>query len=147
MWNAGCQIGRSSFNILLFTREADTVDRVRPLGVCYPPPPRQVTFSLLSLVALNFQTHGEQMDLNNGRFLQNGQCGYALKPPFMCEPHTTFNPENVGGGVGHAPVLLSVQVRRRNARVASRVALQVSQIFSLRSIRFGRKRFSSFIGI
>uniref|UniRef100_A0AAQ4PLR4 Phosphoinositide phospholipase C n=1 Tax=Gasterosteus aculeatus aculeatus TaxID=481459 RepID=A0AAQ4PLR4_GASAC len=72
--------------------------------------PQEMWNAGCQIVALNFQTHGEQMDLNNGRFLQNGQCGYALKPPFMCEPHTTFNPENVGGGVGHAPVLLSVQV-------------------------------------
>uniref|UniRef100_A0A8C4EPC1 Phosphoinositide phospholipase C n=1 Tax=Dicentrarchus labrax TaxID=13489 RepID=A0A8C4EPC1_DICLA len=53
------------------------------------------------IVALNFQTPGEQMDLNHGRFLQNGQCGYILKPPFMCRPDTTFNPENVGGGPAH----------------------------------------------
>uniref|UniRef100_UPI0037E85CF6 1-phosphatidylinositol 4,5-bisphosphate phosphodiesterase delta-3-A-like n=1 Tax=Semicossyphus pulcher TaxID=241346 RepID=UPI0037E85CF6 len=62
------------------------------------------------IVALNFQTPGEQMDLNHGRFLQNGQCGYTLKPPFMCQPDTTFNPENTGGGPGHRPVLLTVKV-------------------------------------
>ncbi|XP_056285014.1 1-phosphatidylinositol 4,5-bisphosphate phosphodiesterase delta-3-A [Pseudoliparis swirei] len=62
------------------------------------------------IVALNFQTPGEQMDLNQGRFLQNSQCGYMLKPPFMCQPDTTFNPENVGGGPGHRPVLLTVRV-------------------------------------
>lgn len=68
-------------------------------------------YVVLSAVALNFQTPGEQMDLNHGRFLQNGQCGYILKPPFMCHPETTFNPENVGGGPGHKPVLLTVRVR------------------------------------
>ncbi|KAM9828259.1 1-phosphatidylinositol 4,5-bisphosphate phosphodiesterase delta-3-A-like isoform X2 [Syngnathus typhle] len=62
------------------------------------------------LVALNLQTPGEQMDLNRGKFLQNGQCGYILKPPFMCQPYTTFNPENVGGGPGHAPVFFTVRV-------------------------------------
>ncbi|TKS90243.1 1-phosphatidylinositol 4,5-bisphosphate phosphodiesterase delta-3-A [Collichthys lucidus] len=62
------------------------------------------------IVALNFQTPGEQMDLNHGRFLPNGQCGYVLKPPFMCQPGTTFNPENVGGGPGQNPVLLTVRV-------------------------------------
>ncbi|KAM7382292.1 hypothetical protein PAMA_012919 [Pampus argenteus] len=62
------------------------------------------------IVALNFQTPGEQMDLNQGKFLQNGQCGYILKPHFMCQPETTFNPENVGGGPGHSPVLLTVRV-------------------------------------
>uniref|UniRef100_A0A665T5H4 Phosphoinositide phospholipase C n=1 Tax=Echeneis naucrates TaxID=173247 RepID=A0A665T5H4_ECHNA len=62
------------------------------------------------IVALNFQTPGEQMDLNHGRFLQNGQCGYILKPLFMCQLGTTFNPENVGGGPGHRPILLTVRV-------------------------------------
>ncbi|XP_060884167.1 1-phosphatidylinositol 4,5-bisphosphate phosphodiesterase delta-3-A-like [Labrus mixtus] len=62
------------------------------------------------IVALNFQTPGEQMDLNHGRFLQNGQCGFTLKPPFMCQPDTTFNPENVGGGPGHRPLVLTVKV-------------------------------------
>ncbi|XP_020493766.1 1-phosphatidylinositol 4,5-bisphosphate phosphodiesterase delta-3-A [Labrus bergylta] len=62
------------------------------------------------IVALNFQTPGEQMDLNHGRFLQNGQCGFTLKPPFMCLPDTTFNPENIGGGPGHRPLLLTVKV-------------------------------------
>uniref|UniRef100_A0A671VCT9 Phosphoinositide phospholipase C n=1 Tax=Sparus aurata TaxID=8175 RepID=A0A671VCT9_SPAAU len=60
------------------------------------------------IVALNFQTPGEQMDLNHGRFLQNGQCGYVMKPPFMCPPDIKFNPENVGGGPGHQPVLLTI---------------------------------------
>ncbi|KAJ3608260.1 hypothetical protein NHX12_025309 [Muraenolepis orangiensis] len=62
------------------------------------------------IVALNFQTPGEQMDLNMGRFLPNGLCGYVLKPPFMCQKDTTFNPENVGGGPGHRPVLLTVRI-------------------------------------
>ncbi|XP_072312488.1 1-phosphatidylinositol 4,5-bisphosphate phosphodiesterase delta-3-A [Eucyclogobius newberryi] len=62
------------------------------------------------MVALNFQTPGEQMDLNRGRFLQNGQCGYILKPPFMSSSDTTFNPENVGGGPGHKPLLLTVRI-------------------------------------
>ncbi|KAM4525490.1 1-phosphatidylinositol 4,5-bisphosphate phosphodiesterase delta-3-A-like [Odontesthes bonariensis] len=62
------------------------------------------------IVALNFQTPGVQMDLNHGRFLQNGLCGYVRKPSFMCQPDTPFNPENVGGGPGHKPALLTVRV-------------------------------------
>ncbi|XP_061912462.1 1-phosphatidylinositol 4,5-bisphosphate phosphodiesterase delta-3-A-like [Entelurus aequoreus] len=61
-------------------------------------------------VALNFQTSGEPMDLNQGKFLQNGKCGYILKPPYMCRMNTTFNPGNVGGGPGHAPVLLTIKI-------------------------------------
>lgn len=38
-------------------------------------------------MALNFQTPGYEMDLNAGRFLGNGCCGYVLKPPFLRSPH------------------------------------------------------------
>ncbi|XP_062859921.1 1-phosphatidylinositol 4,5-bisphosphate phosphodiesterase delta-3-A [Trichomycterus rosablanca] len=62
------------------------------------------------LVALNFQTLGEQMDLNQGRFLPNGRCGYVLKPGFLCQNDSDFNPENTGGGPGHNPTLLTIKV-------------------------------------
>lgn len=67
--------------------------------------------SLFPAVALNFQTPGEQMDLNQGRFLPNGRCGYVLKPDFMCSPSSNFNPENTGGGPGHVPTQLIIRVR------------------------------------
>ncbi|KAM6898743.1 1-phosphatidylinositol 4,5-bisphosphate phosphodiesterase delta-3-A [Lycodopsis pacificus] len=72
--------------------------------------PQEMWNAGCQIVALNFQTPGEQMDLNEGKFLQNNHCGYTLKPPFMCQPDSTFNPENVGGGSGHRPVLLTVRV-------------------------------------
>lgn len=62
------------------------------------------------MVALNFQTPGEQMDLNQGRFLPNGRCGYVLKPDFMCHPKYNFDPENTGGGPGHIPTQLTIRV-------------------------------------
>lgn len=72
--------------------------------------PQEMWNAGCQIVALNFQTPGEQMDLNQGRFLQNGECGYILKPAFLCQPDSTFNPENVGGGPGHRPVMLTVRV-------------------------------------
>ncbi|XP_013877977.1 1-phosphatidylinositol 4,5-bisphosphate phosphodiesterase delta-3-A [Austrofundulus limnaeus] len=62
------------------------------------------------LVALNFQTPGEQMDLNQGRFLPNGRCGYVLKPDFLCSPTSDFDPENTGGGPGHTPTQLTIRI-------------------------------------
>ncbi|XP_003964868.2 1-phosphatidylinositol 4,5-bisphosphate phosphodiesterase delta-3-A [Takifugu rubripes] len=62
------------------------------------------------MVALNFQTPGEQMDLNQGRFLPNGRCGYVLKPSFLCSPTSNFNPENTGGGPGHIPTQLTIRI-------------------------------------
>ncbi|XP_058708773.1 1-phosphatidylinositol 4,5-bisphosphate phosphodiesterase zeta-1 [Poecile atricapillus] len=52
---------------------------------------------LRSSVALNFQTPGTQMELQDGKFLDNGGCGYVLKPVFLRDRNTTFTPRNVGG--------------------------------------------------
>ncbi|KAF5903601.1 1-phosphatidylinositol 4,5-bisphosphate phosphodiesterase delta-1 isoform X1 [Clarias magur] len=50
------------------------------------------------IVALNFQTAGKEMDLNQGRFLPNGKTGYILKPEFMRNPDTEFDPINLTQG-------------------------------------------------
>ncbi|NXX74106.1 PLCZ1 phosphodiesterase, partial [Urocolius indicus] len=47
------------------------------------------------MVALNFQTPGVQMELQNGKFLDNGGCGYILKPEFLRNLNSTFTPHNV----------------------------------------------------
>lgn len=52
--------------------------------------------AVYSTVALNFQTPGYEMDLNTGRFLINGQCGYVLKPAYLRQLDTTFDPECPG---------------------------------------------------
>lgn len=58
--------------------------------------PQEMWNSGCQLVALNFQTPGYEMDLNAGRFLVNGQCGYILKPACLRQPDTTFDPEHPG---------------------------------------------------
>lgn len=44
------------------------------------------------MVALNFQTPDLAMQLNQGKFEYNGNCGYLLKPDFMRRPDRTFDP-------------------------------------------------------
>ncbi|XP_077100727.1 1-phosphatidylinositol 4,5-bisphosphate phosphodiesterase delta-1a isoform X1 [Siphateles boraxobius] len=44
------------------------------------------------IVALNFQTPCKEMDLNQALFLPNGQCGYILKPEFLRDPGSQFDP-------------------------------------------------------
>ncbi|XP_037703417.1 1-phosphatidylinositol 4,5-bisphosphate phosphodiesterase zeta-1 [Choloepus didactylus] len=44
------------------------------------------------MVALNFQTPGLPMDLQNGKFLDNGGSGYILKPQFLRDGKSNFNP-------------------------------------------------------
>uniref|UniRef100_A0A3Q2XH46 Phosphoinositide phospholipase C n=1 Tax=Hippocampus comes TaxID=109280 RepID=A0A3Q2XH46_HIPCM len=72
--------------------------------------PQEMWNAGCQMVALNFQTPGEQMDLNQGRFLPNGRCGYVLKPGFLCSGESDFNPENTGGGPGHIPTQLTIRV-------------------------------------
>ncbi|XP_042737104.1 1-phosphatidylinositol 4,5-bisphosphate phosphodiesterase eta-1 isoform X2 [Lagopus leucura] len=42
------------------------------------------------LVALNYQSEGRMMQLNEAKFKVNGNCGYVLKPQQMCKG--SFNP-------------------------------------------------------
>nr|XP_046264337.1 1-phosphatidylinositol 4,5-bisphosphate phosphodiesterase delta-1-like isoform X2 [Scatophagus argus] len=44
------------------------------------------------IVALNFQTSCSDMDINQGRFLVNGKSGYILKPAYMRDIETEFDP-------------------------------------------------------
>ncbi|KAM3866434.1 1-phosphatidylinositol 4,5-bisphosphate phosphodiesterase delta-1-like [Diretmus argenteus] len=44
------------------------------------------------IVALNFQTPCADMDLNQGRFLINGKSGYVLKPSYLRDRSTEFDP-------------------------------------------------------
>merc|ERR1712096_264296 len=44
------------------------------------------------LVALNYQTAGRNMWLNEGRFFLNGRCGYVIKPEGQRQP--SFDPFN-----------------------------------------------------
>ncbi|KAM4718516.1 1-phosphatidylinositol 4,5-bisphosphate phosphodiesterase delta-1a isoform 2-T2 [Anableps anableps] len=50
------------------------------------------------IVALNFQTPSKEMQLNQGRFLPNGFCGYILKPEFQRSLSSQFNPNSLTKG-------------------------------------------------
>ncbi|XP_028282564.1 1-phosphatidylinositol 4,5-bisphosphate phosphodiesterase delta-1-like isoform X2 [Parambassis ranga] len=50
------------------------------------------------IVALNFQTACEDMHVNQGRFLVNGKSGYVLKPAFMRDSDTEFDPVTLTRG-------------------------------------------------
>ena len=43
----------------------------------------QFWLSGVQLAAINFQTPGKELQINQGWFLQNGGCGYVLKPSSM----------------------------------------------------------------
>lgn len=69
-------------------------------------------FLIIFLVALNFQTPGQMLDLYDGRFRQNGGCGYVLKPSVMRDPVTFFPSSHIKGGIipGLAPQILRLKV-------------------------------------
>lgn len=48
------------------------------------------------------------MELQNGKFLDNGGCGYVLKPEFLRNHNSTFTPHNVGRY--SKPMSLSIRV-------------------------------------
>ncbi|XP_041937324.1 1-phosphatidylinositol 4,5-bisphosphate phosphodiesterase delta-4 [Alosa alosa] len=62
------------------------------------------------IVALNFQTAGVEMDLNDGLFSQNGRCGYVLKPEFMRSSERGFDPDHPQNHNGYQPLKLTIQV-------------------------------------
>ncbi|XP_068092058.1 1-phosphatidylinositol 4,5-bisphosphate phosphodiesterase delta-1 isoform X2 [Hyperolius riggenbachi] len=62
------------------------------------------------IVALNFQTSGTEMDLYQGKFQDNGQCGYVLKPSFLCHRQSKFNPKSIQDGEWWTPKKFNVMV-------------------------------------
>lgn len=47
------------------------------------------------IVALNHQTRSVPVQLHHGKFRQNGKAGYVLKPSFLRDAGTSFDPNNV----------------------------------------------------
>ncbi|CAL8240638.1 unnamed protein product [Merluccius merluccius] len=72
--------------------------------------PQELWNAGCQIVALNFQTAGLEMDLNDGLFNQNAGCGYVLKPVFMRSGDLTFDPETPQERSDYAPLRLSIQV-------------------------------------
>lgn len=72
--------------------------------------PQEMWNAGCQIVALNFQTPGEAMALNQGRFLQNGRCGYTLKPAFLRSADSIFDPEHPTRGQGYQAKTLTVTV-------------------------------------
>ncbi|XP_078063008.1 1-phosphatidylinositol 4,5-bisphosphate phosphodiesterase delta-3-like, partial [Mustelus asterias] len=54
--------------------------------------PQEMWNAGCQMVALNFQKPGLEMDLNKGKFRQNGRSGYILKPSFMRDKSIRVDP-------------------------------------------------------
>uniref|UniRef100_A0A8C8VKE1 Phosphoinositide phospholipase C n=1 Tax=Pelusios castaneus TaxID=367368 RepID=A0A8C8VKE1_9SAUR len=91
---------------------ARQLSRIYPLGLKMNSSnynPQEMWNAGCQLVALNFQTPGWEMDLNQGRFLVNKRCGYVLKPSFLRSHQASFDPES-GRGPGPRAIKLEVKV-------------------------------------
>uniref|UniRef100_H3BBC6 Phosphoinositide phospholipase C n=1 Tax=Latimeria chalumnae TaxID=7897 RepID=H3BBC6_LATCH len=62
------------------------------------------------LVAMNYQTPGSMMDLNIGWFLQNGGCGYVLRPSVMRDEVSYFSANTKGIVPGVSPLVLHIKI-------------------------------------
>ncbi|KAM9440235.1 1-phosphatidylinositol 4,5-bisphosphate phosphodiesterase delta-1b [Clarias gariepinus] len=62
------------------------------------------------IVALNVQTPSAEMDLNQGLFSQNGQSGYILKPAYLRDKESEFDPITLTRGPWLKHVTLHVMV-------------------------------------
>ncbi|XP_063585397.1 inactive phospholipase C-like protein 2 [Penaeus indicus] len=62
------------------------------------------------LVALNFQTPGQMMDVYEGKFRANGGCGYLIKPAVMREHISVFSANSRETIPGVAPQLLKIKI-------------------------------------
>ncbi|CAJ0948809.1 unnamed protein product, partial [Mesorhabditis belari] len=95
----------------LITFNIRQITRVYPLGsritsANFNPVP--MWNAACHMVALNYQTGDRPMQLNQGKFLANGQCGYVLKPAYMIDPN--YDPLQAEKVQTSSPISLSVTV-------------------------------------
>lgn len=82
------------------------------------------------LVALNYQTPDRAMQLNYGKFLANGRCGYILRPEFMFDER--FDPYDSTGLHNLVdPISLSVKVRVMLAIFTPKIEIILTHKFFL----------------
>jgi phosphatidylinositol phospholipase C gamma-1 len=62
----------------------------------------------VQMTALNYQTGDRAMQLNQGKFLQNGKCGYVLRPEFMMRDD--FDPYENKPLEGVEPLTLNIRI-------------------------------------
>uniref|UniRef100_A0A8C2WBE7 Phosphoinositide phospholipase C n=1 Tax=Cyclopterus lumpus TaxID=8103 RepID=A0A8C2WBE7_CYCLU len=60
------------------------------------------------MVAMNYQTEGRMLELNQAKFASNGNCGYILRPKCMCK--AAFNPMLEDPLPGHRKTQLVLKI-------------------------------------
>ncbi|VDD94362.1 unnamed protein product [Enterobius vermicularis] len=96
--------GLIQFNTRQLSRVYPMASRVRSGN--YDPVP--MWNSACHMVALNYQTGDRPMQLNQGKFMANGKCGYVLKPSYMIDE--MFSPDAANVISTSCPIFLTIQV-------------------------------------
>uniref|UniRef100_A0A158R5P8 Phosphoinositide phospholipase C n=1 Tax=Syphacia muris TaxID=451379 RepID=A0A158R5P8_9BILA len=96
--------GLAQFNMRQISRVYPMASRVRSGN--YNPIP--MWNSACQMVALNYQTGDKPMQLNQGKFMANGRCGYVLKPAYMIDE--LFSPDAAEFISTSCPINLTIQV-------------------------------------
>lgn len=114
---------------------AEKLSRIYPAGVRtdssnYNPVP--LWNAGCQMVALNFQTACSDMDLNQARFQVNGKSGYILKPSFMRDAGTDFDPITLTRGDWLQHKTLHIMVEYRSRTVSSMAPSDVQMLYSQR---------------
>ena len=60
------------------------------------------------MLSLSLSLSDKPMQLNDGRFMQNGRCGYVLMPDCMFEPG--FNPMDTTTHIKTTPITLIIEI-------------------------------------
>lgn len=60
------------------------------------------------MIALNYQTSDKPMQLNEGKFRDNGACGYILKPKFML--NELYDPNDPNTLIGVDGMLITIRI-------------------------------------
>ncbi|XP_055951675.1 1-phosphatidylinositol 4,5-bisphosphate phosphodiesterase gamma-1-like [Argiope bruennichi] len=98
-----CSIGRF-YNRMNFSRVYPKASRIDSSNY----DPIKMWNAGIQMVALNYQTADRAMQLNHARFLQNGRCGYVLRPKCMFDdkfdPHDPVTLQNV------EPFVITIQI-------------------------------------
>jgi hypothetical protein len=89
-----------------------SLSRIYPYGFRFSSSnyhPNSAWNSGCQVVALNLQTPGRPVYHNEGKFMDNGGCGYILKPEALLAP-SGFNVTTFTSAPDHKPIRLVVTV-------------------------------------
>lgn len=109
-------VSRKSYDLRFLKYHQRQISRVYPKGTRvdssnYDPVPFW-NFGV-QLCALNYQTSDKSMQIERGKFLDNGRCGYLLQPDFFRDPKfDPFDKNSISGTVEPLNIRITIVAAR-----------------------------------